>query len=341
MGLGAGIASQFGFAQESTPGTPVTVTKFVEYNSETLDFVPNTIQGMGLHAGGQYARVSRYSRTTKGVTGAAVMDLATRTLGVLLKNMLGSTATAVQIAATTAYKQVHNPGPLDSLGLTLQKGVPEAATGLVKPYTYNGAKITSWTIGQAMDAIATLSLGFDAWNEDDVTALATASYTTSNVYNFSQVTTLKFGGTPSLASGVTSIASGVAVTGLTSFELTGANPVAGSRFFLGSAGIKANQLENDYRTISGKFSGEFSKAQFYDVFKAGTTTPVQITWTQGDAGGGNAFTVDIVLPACKLNSGTNNVGGPDIIQGDIEFVALDDQTTTPIQITYISTDTTL
>jgi hypothetical protein len=341
MGLGAGIASQFGFAQETTPGTPVTVTKFVEYNTETLDFVPNTIQGMGLHAGGQYARASRYSRTTKTVSGAVTMDLATRTLGVLLKNMLGSSATATQISATTAYKQVHNPGPLDGLGLTLQKGVPEAGSGTVKPYTYNGAKVTSWTISQALDAIATLSIGFDAWNEDDVTALATASYVASNVFNFSQVTTIKFGGTASIASGVTSIASGVAVTGLTSFELTGTNPVADSRFFLGSAGVKANQLENDYRTVSGKFSGEFSKAQYYDVFKAGTTTPIQVTWTQGDAGGGNAFTFDIILPACKLNSGTNNVGGPDIIQGDIEFVALDDQATTPIQITYISTDTSL
>lgn len=341
MGLGAGIASQFGWAQETTPGTPVTVTKFLEYNSETLDFVPNTIQGRGLHAGGQYDRNSRYSRTTKTVTGQVVMDLATKNLGTLIKNMLGSSATATQIAATTAYKQVHNPGPLDGLGLTLQKGVPEAASGLVKPYTYNGAKITSWTVSQAMDAIAVLTLGFDAWSEDDVTALATASYPVSNVFNFANVSTIKFGGTPSIATGVTSIASGVTVTGVTSFELTGTNPVAASRFFLGSAGTKANQLENGYRAVTGKFSGEFSKSQFYDVFKSGTVTPIQVTWTFGDAGGSNPFAFDVVLPACRLNTGTNNVGGPDIVQGDVEFVALDDQATTPIQITYTSTDTAL
>lgn len=341
MGLGAGIASQFGWAQESTVGTAVTVTKFMEYTSETLDFVPNTIQGQGLHAGGQYNRSSRYSRTTKTVTGQVVMDLPTKGIGTLIKNMLGSTAAPVQIAATTAYKQVHNPGPLDALGLTLQKGVPEAGTGLVKPYTYNGAKVTNWTISQQLDAIAVLTLGFDAWNEDDVTALATATYPTSNVFNFSNVSTIKFGGTPSIGSGTTSIASGVTVTGLTSFELTGANPLAASRFFLGSAGVKANQLENGYRSVSGKFSGEFSKAQFYDVFKSGATTPIQITLTTGDAGGGNPFALDIVLPACKLNTGTNNVGGPDLVMGDIEFVALDDQTTTPIQLTYTSTDTVL
>jgi hypothetical protein len=341
MGLGAGIASQFGWAQESTPGTPVTVTKFLEYNSETLDFVPNTIQGRGLHAGGQYDRASRYVRTTKTVSGPVGVDLATKQLGTLIKNMLGSSAAPVQIAATTAYKQVHNPGPLDGLGLTLQKGVPEAATGLVKPYTYKGGKVVNWTLGQAMDAIATLTLGFDAWDEDDATGLAAATYLTSSVFNFSNVSTVKFGGTPSIATGTTSIASGVAVTGLTSFELTGSNPVAGSRFFQGSAGLKANQIENGYRGITGKFSGEFSKAQFYDVFKSGATTPIQYTWTQGDAGGGNPFTFDIILPACKLNTGSNNVSGPDIVMGDIEFVALDDQATTPIQITYISTDVAL
>ncbi|SRR6266498_3043912 len=341
MGLGAGIASQFGFAQESTVGTAVTVTKFVEFNSETLDFVPTTIQGRGLHAGGQYDRASRYQRTTKTVTGPLALDLATKNLGVLIKNMLGSSAVPVQIASTTAYKQVHNPGPLDALGLTVQKGVPEAGTGTVKPYTYRGAKIANWTVAVALDGIVTLTLGFDAWDEDDVTALATASYPVTSVFRFTDMTTIKFGGTASIASGTTSIASGVAVTGLTSFEITGTNPLAGNRQFLGSAGIKANQIENGYRAVTGKFSGEFSKTQFYDVFKSGATTAIQATMTQGDAGGGNPFAFDFVLPACKLNTGSNNVGGPDIVMGDIEFVALDDQATTPIQITYTSTDTVL
>jgi hypothetical protein len=340
MGLGAGIGGQFGFAQETTPGTAVTVTKFLEFNTESLDWQQETIQGRGLHAGGQYDRAARYSRTTKTVAGAVAMDLPTKGLGVILKNMLGSSAVATVITGS-AYKQIHNPGTLDGLGLTLQKGVPQAGTGTTIPYTYQGGKVSNWTLAVATGGIATLSVGFDAWDEIDSTALAAATYPVASVFRFTDVTTLKFGGTASISTGTTSIASGVAVTGLTSFELTGTNPIAESRFFLGSAGLKANQLDNGYRAISGKFSGEFSKAQFYDVFKAGTTTPVQVTFTQGDAGAGNPYTVDIVLPACKLNSGTNNLSGPDIVMGDIEFVALDDQATTPIQITYISTDTVL
>lgn len=341
MGLGSGIAAQFGFAQESTVGTLVTVTKFVEFNSETLDWTTDIVQGRGLHASGQYDRSSRYARTTKSVAGDVNLNLVNKGLGVLLKNMLGSTATPIQIAASTAYKQTHNPGALDGLGLSMQKGTPEPASGTVKAYTYNGCKVSNWTVACNTGEIATLSLGIDAWNEDDVTALATASYATGvNEFNFTNWT-VKLGGTPSIASGITSIAGGSTVSGLKSFEVTGTNPVAADRFFLGSAGVKANQLENGFRAVTGKFSGEFNKTVLYDVMKAGTTTAVQITGSFGDAGSSNPFLFDFVLPACKLNTGTNNVSGPDLVMGDIEFVALDDQATTPVQIQYVSTDTSL
>jgi hypothetical protein len=210
----------------------------------------------------------------------------------------------------------------------------------VKPYTYKGGKVSNWTVACGTGEIATLVLGFDAWDEDDVTALATASYATATEFNFTNWT-VKLGGTASIATGITSIASGVTVSGLKSFEVTGANPVAADRFFLGSAGLKANQLENGFRSVTGKFSGEFNKAALYDVMKAGTTTAVQITGSFGDAGTSNPFLFDIVLPACKLNTGSNNVSGPDLVMGDIEFVALDDQATTPVQIQIVSTDTVL
>lgn len=340
MALGSGIASQLGFAAESTPGTAVTVTKFVEFNSESLDWTTDIVQGRGLHAGGQYDRAGRYARTTRTVGGDVTVNLVNKGIGLLVKHMLGSTAAPVQIAATTAYKQTHNPGPMDTLALTLQKGVPEPATGTVRSYTYPGAKVTSWTVACGTGEIATLSLGFDAWDETDVTALATASYATASEFNFTNWT-VKLGGTASIGSGITTIAGGTSVSSLKNFEVTGTNPVAADRFFLGSAGLKANQLENGFRAVTGKFSGEYSKAALYDVMKAGTTTAVQITGSFGDAGTSNPFLFDIVMPACKLNTGSNNVGGPDIVMGDIEFVALDDQTTTPVQVQIVSTDTVL
>lgn len=337
MGIGSGLGSQIGIAQETTPGTAVTVTRFLEFNKESLQFTQESIQGKGLHAGGQYDRLGRYVRTTKTVAGSIDMDVATKGMGLLFAHMLGSTGAATQIGSTAAWKQIHTPGPLQGRSLTIQKAVPQATDGVAKAYTYSGAKIPEWTLSNAVGEILTLSLNVDAWDEVDTTPLAAASYPLAEVFHFAQAA-VKFGGTAAINTGVTSITGGTAVAGLSAFELKGTNPMATDRFFLGSSGLKAEQIENDYRSISGSFDGEFSKSTLYDLFKNATTTPVQITYTGSVIESGNACTLDIVLPAVKFSTGTNQVDGPDIVKTKLEFVALDDQTTTPIQITYISSD---
>ena len=339
MAIGSGLDGQFGVAAEATVGTPATVTRFFEFNKESIQGVRSGIQGAGIHAGGQYNRLSRYKRTTQTVGGGLDLDVPEKGLGLLLKHMLGSSAAATQIDTTTAYQQVHNPGPLGGLSLTLQKGVPQASDRTVKAYTYRGAKVSEWTLASQTGQNTTLSLTFDAWDEDSATALAAASFPVTGVFDFTQCV-IKLGGTASTNTGVTSIAGGVAVDGLTAFELKGTNPLAAERFFLGSA-VKAEQLENGYRGVALSLTGEFDKTVLYDLFALDTTTAVQITHTGSLIETGHNFVLDIILPAVRWTVGANVIDGPDIVPTKLDGMALDDQATTPIQITYISTDTTI
>jgi hypothetical protein len=347
MPLGSGISAQFGYAAESTWGTSVTPDHFVDFNDEGLSYAPTWLEGMGLHAGGQMKRLARLNRSRYSAGGNVTMELATNKLGLLLKHMLGSSGTATLISGA-AYKQIHQLGSSTGLGLTLQVGRPQT-DGTVKPFTYPGSKPTGWSIAVSDGENATLSVDFDAKDEVTSTGLASASYVAAaNVFNFSQVTAFKIGGTASTTTGVISVASGVSVASICrSFTLTGARPLANERYGLGNAGAKAEQIENGFTTITGSLGAEFStQAEFYDLFKTqaanGTGTALQLTMTGAAVvGGGGNYTFDIILPAVKFKNVDPDVNGPDIVSQTVDFEVYDDGTNNPIQITYISSDTAI
>jgi hypothetical protein len=346
MAIGSGIAAQFGYAAESVAwGTVATPDHFVDFNDESLSYAPNWIEGQGLHAGGQMKRLARLNRSSYSAGGNVTMELATNKLGLMVKHMLGSSGTATLVSGA-AYKQVHQLGSSTGLGLTLQIGRPQT-DGTVKPFTYPGAKPTGWTIAVSDQANATLSVDFDAKDEVTSTGLAAASYVAAaNVFNFSQVSAFKIGGTASTTTGVVSIASGVSVASICrSFSVTGTRPVAAQRFGLGNAGAKSEQIENGFTTITGSLGAEFtSQAEFYDLFKtqaANTAgTPLQLTFTGAAISGGN-YSFDIILPAVKFKLVDPDVNGPDLVTQTVDFETYDDGTNNPIQITIISTDTAI
>lgn len=341
MASGAGIASQAGFAVESPVGTAATVDHFPEFNSETVNFVKGILQGQGLHAGGYYDRASRRVVSTKAAAGDITMDHATKKMNLFWKHMLGSTPVFTQQGATAAWTAVHQNGSEDGTSFTYQKGVPQT-NGTVQPFTFNGGKVTSWTFSVTDQQIAQLMMSMDFWNVATGTALAAASYPTGNeVFNFSQVSTFTLGGTASTASGVVSIAGGSATTTLfKGFSLTGTNPKATARYGLGNAGIKKEQIENGYKTLTGTLDGEFtSRTEIWDLMQADTATPLQITFVGSTIASTYHNTLDIILPAVKFDTADISVAGPDIVAQSVPFAVLDDGTNAVIQVTITSTDT--
>lgn len=341
MALGSGLSAQLGIGEESTYGTAVSRTRFLEFNSESLALEKNIVQGGGLRASGSgYQRASRRAYTTRSVTGDIELDVATRGMGLLFKHMLGTSASAV--ISGSSYQQVHTPGALTGKSLTVQVGRPNAG-GTVVPFTYTGVKFTDWELSCAVGEILTLSLTVDGEDVTTATGLDTATYTSAEVFHFAQGA-LVLGGTVATASGVASLTGGTTVAEVTGATISGTNPMKTDRFFFGASGVKAEPIENDWRTVTGSLDAEFvNAATIYDLHAADTETALRLTFTGPTAiSGGNYPTLEVLIPSIRFDTGAPSVDGPDVLDFSADFTGLQNAAgDATIQLRYVTADTSV
>jgi hypothetical protein len=346
----------------------------LEFKTESLALKKTTVQGQGLHAGGLFDRLSRRVLTNYDAGGSVSFDLPNRNLLLLLMNMTGSPNTLVTgastlyepslITGTGAYKSYHSPGSTGGMSMCWQKGVPTAdapGSTVVEPFTYVGCKISEWEVSVETGALVQTQLTIDARNElggvgnsdplnSAVPPLVTGwnessiSSTTDplNVFHFREAT-LSIGGTPTLTSGVLSMSGNSAAANVKSCSFKESHALDTNRYFLGSSGFKAEQIENGFRQLSGSFVAEFLSAEtYYEAFSADTTTGLSLTFVGGTAGtaGTQADTLTIIFPNVKLDGESPMVGGPGVVTENVSFTGLDDNLTAPYQIAYISSDAT-
>lgn len=344
MATRSGLDAQVGFAAEATFGTVQTPTKFVEFDNEDFKLGLTWLEGEGLRAGRKFKRDVRVGVSKRDVNGKLDFKVPNKGLGLLLKHMIGSSAVPTVIGASTAFQQIHTPGDLFGKSLTIQVGRPEPSTGTVVPFAFLGCKCSQWELSVSDGDHAKLSTTWDGRDEDTTTGLAAASYASgAGLFNFSHAT-LKLGGTPTTGGTPSqiSIAGGTTVaTVINQITVRGENPLEVGRYGLGNAGLKNEQLENDYPSVTGTFDAEFNKTEFYDVFKATSSVAMQLDMSFGDAGGANPFLLSFIAPKIRLKDATPSVNGPGLVRANTEFEVYDDETNAPFQFKYVSTDTAL
>jgi Phage tail tube protein len=379
MALGAGLASQVGIVTEVTSGLQIPVTHFVEFNSETMEMDKNTVQGTGLRApatgsgGGPAAGSSLFERSSRRVVGSWAakggvnLDIPFSGLGLFLEHMMGAftpgvtggtnNPLVVQQAATIAYLQTYAPGSLAGKTFCMQTGKPDSG-GTVRPYNYVGCKCTDWQVDFALNTFAKLQLNIDAWQEltpdnpQNTTAgqaLSAASYTAGQQFFHFRQALLYNAGTLATAAGVTSLTSPTAAARVLKGNIKVTNPLDIARQFVagtggsGVAGVKGEQLENNYRTIKGQLDVEFfNLAAYYDVAAAApeTTFPLWLEFVGPIIASTYAYTFAILIPNVRIDSPfTPKVPGPGILQHTLPITGLDDEVNNQIQIQYMSTDT--
>lgn len=371
--VGSGISAQLAFLLESTWGVCASGTFAgatpIEMKNESLELKKTTVQGQGLHGGGLYDRANRRVVTNYDVNGSVTVDLPNRGLGKLLQHMTGSPNSLVagaaalsaptQIVSTLAYESYHSPGNTMGLSLSWQKGVP-SVDGVVEPFTYVGTKINDWELSVATGAIAQLVLQLDGMNElggahvDPLNASVPTLFSWSEtgidttadplkVLHFRQAAVLS-GGTPTLTAGKVTLAGASALGNVTAASVKETKSMDTARYFLGTAGYKAEQIENGFRSVTGSFDVEWLSAEtMYNAFAADTTTSLMLSFVGDNAGtsGANKDTLTIILPSIKLDGESPKVGGPGVVSQSCAFTALDDEATTPgYQMHYISSDAT-
>lgn len=353
MAVGSGICSQFGFKQEATVGTPVTVDHFqkhVSIGGDGLNLLTVTDEGLGGCV--LVPTVDRTASVGQQVMRDVELNVGTRGLGWIFRQMVCSALSAPTLISGSFYRQIHTPADPATKSLTVQFGFPEATpTGTNRAFTINGAKVTKWELAQARNELLKLRFSLDGWNESTGTALATAAYSTGAAATINEPLrfncfSAKIGGTPSLASGLVSVAAGVEIAGCRGVSVKGTTPLRTDGFFSGGAGTKSEQLGNGFFDFTADLDLEFqSRTQVYDLYAAYTTAALELSWVgKVDAGTSQFGKVSVIFPYAKIISPVGpNVSGPGTLDNKTTIKAFGDPAGTlpPFQLLYENLDSAL
>jgi hypothetical protein len=208
VNIGSGLSATGGIVQETVPGVPVAVSRFVEFDSETFTQKKHTVQGQGVRGGALVRRGSRRIEVAREAGGDISFDVPTNGLGLWLEQMLGSFGATATSIGGGLYKQVHTIGTLQGKTFTTQILKPDTAGLLTtEAFTYPGCKVTGWELDAAQNAQVKLKLTVDALDEltpaNAVAGTTLASATTAGAVSISTTATIAAGSYITIGTGLT------------------------------------------------------------------------------------------------------------------------------------------
>lgn len=319
---------QLGVVDESTYGTAVTVSRFFEYESESIGETYGRTEGDPLRVGSGFVRSDRFTPYIGGAAGTIQMTAMTKGFGFWLKHMMGQVATTGP-AETTVYTHTGTESSLQGDSFTCQVNRPFHPTGTNQAFTYSGGKIAKWTLSNSVEDNLMLELDCDFQTWDTAVALATASYPT-NMEPFSWVGgVVSIGGTP---------------YDVTEFSLEVDNGMAVDR-----RQIRGNALKKEPTTsrrsatfsISADFDSLVQRNRAASVTRAGALASLTATWKGPTLLGSTIYPeFTVTIPAARFDEWSGATEGTDAITQELSGVVRYDGTSSPITVTYKSADTT-
>lgn len=325
MTVANGLDGQIGFAEESTYGTPVTPTRFIEFNRETFDKQIERIESQGLRAGGN--RVVNTTQVADGrinVTGGFDCELQDKGMGLLWKHAFGAVSTSQPGGATLTYDHTLTPGELGGDILTAEIGWDDLA-GSSYSKEVQGLKISGWTLGARVGELVTCH--FDGIGEDLTADAAheTASYVTG-------MRVLSFVGAT-----LTLDASGYDVEEI---QIAGENNLDDQRYNLGSQ-LRKEPIEQDRRVYRATVNGDWLDWTAYNRFLNGTRAAL-VALFRGTLIEGALYHQLEVTMNVRTDGQTPQVDGRARIKQPLTMIAEDDGSGPGSAITavYRTTDAT-
>lgn len=331
---------QLGIVPESTYGTAVTVTRFLEPIDESLKYNKTTVQGKGVRTGSRVARSPRRVITRTDASGDFTVEALSKSHGTLWQACLG-TGTSTLVSGTT-FQQNFTPTTTNAVmpSMTVQKGVV-ASDGTVYAHTFAGMCVNEWEFTAPQADIATLKVSWDGRSMATATALATASFVTSpSIFHFAQAATT-LGGVVTVPTATALASGGTSVTNIRSFSLKCSNNLTTDRFTFGLAGLKS-QPTVGLRDITGSMTIEYTDNTVRDAFIADTELAFTATFTSTEALSTGTATLQIVCPAIRLDGDLPDANGTDLVTVDVPFTVLDNLVAaSPLYVVIRTADTAL
>lgn len=306
MGIGSGLDTTFGMKAESVFGTAVTVDAFTDIESESIKAETMKIESPSL--GTAVMRTRHVKTVTTGAAGDITFPFYNKGMLKLLKQCYGSVVDA-QVGATTEYTHTFTPditAGKRGVSATVQIG-RASVDGTVRPFTYEGGKVTAFTIQLEEQGLLKLITTWAFEDETTATGLASVSYLTNlEMFDWSEATVSLGGSEIDVKS--------FSITHEWSFDL--------ERRMISQVKRK-EPIMNGLLTVTGEMTGEFESLTHYQSFIAGTQQELIFTITGSTIpSASNPYKVVVTCPAVELTGDTPNVGGPEILEQPLPFRAL-------------------
>lgn len=337
MPTGSGLSAQIGYGEESTYGTRVAPTRFLDFRSEGIQTTFEYLESQGLRSGAKLPLASKSIRTTKACAGDIVHEIGSKGFGLLFKHMLGSVTTFTPTAGTLSRVHRAQFGPIDGKSLTVQVGKPSTNT-TVNPFDYVGAKFNTWEVANDVNDLLVLTLGVEANDEKTDQTLATATYPTGEVLHYGGGL-LTVAGTPSWPGALPVTVAGGTATDIKNFSLSMDQGLSLDRYFIRQNLNRKEPIEIGVGALTGTFTMEFESMTAYNRFITGGTYSLWMKWEGSTIEGAFKFAVHLLMPAVRLEGSTPTVEGPDILTVEQPFTVLNDGTNPPLTLDYVTTDT--
>lgn len=315
-------------------GVFTTVSRFFEFvPPESLKGDYGRVVSKSLRSGSLVGRSNEFVPYIKGGGGDLTLEVWSKGFGYWLAGMLG-TVTTTGPNADGMSTHTGTIGSLRGVSYTVQKGVPSSAAGTVYTFTYNGMKVTAWTLECDVDGTLTCKLSFDGQTESLTVPLAVAAYPSS----------------PELLSFVagTVTVAGTQVAIVKKWSVTMANTLAADRRAIAPSPLQSEQLANGERTITVTMDAEFydnaNLARYTAATAAGTMAAVVLKCVGQTIVGsapGTPASLTITMPNFRLDGETPTVASAALPMAGLPGVALN----TPgqndaITIAYVTSDAT-
>ena len=294
-GPAVGAKGFIGFGPETTWGTAVTPTRYIEFLSEGLKRNQSGVVSNGI----QPSRgATAYKRTTIAPGGDISFEMSPEDVPTLIYHALGGAATS---SVTGGYSHVLKPA------ISLPTGLTFEIDRDVAYFIYEGCKINSLNMSFAPNEIITGSVGVLAENETGTMGASgnTATYSSAEPFTGVQASVLVDG----------------AAQGVMAADFTVSNDIYEGKYELG--GNQRAALIEQKRSVTGKLNIEFDDLTLYDLFVAGTASTLSITLTSDQLiTGSTYYSMTISFPKIVYTGETPTMGGPGIILVDCPFTAL-------------------
>lgn len=337
MALGGGLGGAVGIAAETTYGTWVAPTRWVEVRNFKMQEQVHTIQGTGLASGRSIDLGSRRSITYKDAKGTAQIEWLNSGMALLLQNIMGSNATLTPVGTTTAHQMTCTYGVPDNQNYMSMQGLTPSSQGTITPENFHGCKITKTTFSIDMSSPLMLDLDIDSQMKDETQTAGTPSFT-ANTRNFTF---------NNLSFKVGAFGSEAGIDGVKKMSLSIERTLKVDRIYMGET-AKLEPITSGITKLTGSIDVDLTdtnKPVLWDIYHTQTAIPSIVLQFVGNPIGSSGSNDTLILNPTDVfidTGGTPELDGPDIVSTTMNFTGLiDSNNDTALSAKIITADSTL